>query len=49
PGHQRSVIHIDPQIKAYIDESIWESTTSIIGSLKQYIDSQFNKQRRWNK
>ncbi|CAG8631915.1 16913_t:CDS:2, partial [Cetraspora pellucida] len=47
-NNPRLKVHIDPSIKAYIDESIRSSTTSIIGSFKQYIDSQFDKQRLWN-
>ncbi|CAG8777627.1 16078_t:CDS:1, partial [Racocetra persica] len=47
-NNPRPEVHIDPSIKAYIDESIRSSTTSIIGSFKQYIDSQFDKQRLWN-
>ncbi|CAG8839371.1 22338_t:CDS:2, partial [Racocetra persica] len=47
-NNPRSEAHIDPSIKAYIDESIRSATTSIIGSFKQYIDSQFDKQRLWN-
>ncbi|CAG8760064.1 11834_t:CDS:2, partial [Racocetra fulgida] len=45
---QRSDVQIDPHIKAYIDELIRASTTSIISSLKQYTDTQFDRQRLWN-
>ncbi|CAG8794553.1 44294_t:CDS:1 [Gigaspora margarita] len=50
----RANTHVDPIsiMKAYIDESIRSSTTSIIQSIKQYIDfqldSNLNKQRQWN-
>ncbi|CAG8468663.1 9644_t:CDS:2 [Cetraspora pellucida] len=35
-------------MKAYIDESIRSSTISVTGSIKQYIDSQFDRQKIWN-
>ncbi|CAG8718013.1 14255_t:CDS:1 [Cetraspora pellucida] len=47
-SHQRSDVNIDPHIKSYIDESIRISSSSVINSIKQYIDSQFDRQRSWN-
>ncbi|CAG8741951.1 20067_t:CDS:2, partial [Cetraspora pellucida] len=47
-NNQRQETQIDPLIKTYIDESIRASTTTIITSIKQYIDTQFEKQRLWN-
>ncbi|RIB07489.1 hypothetical protein C2G38_2113603, partial [Gigaspora rosea] len=35
-------------MKLYIDESIQASTASVINSIKQYIDSSFDRQRTWN-
>ncbi|CAG8795055.1 6184_t:CDS:2, partial [Gigaspora margarita] len=50
-NNPRTEAHIDLSIKTYIDESIHLATTSIttliIQSMKQYIDSQFDKQRLW--
>ncbi|CAG8813455.1 33124_t:CDS:1, partial [Gigaspora margarita] len=36
---------IDPYVKSYIDESIRASTASVTNSIKQYINSQFDRQR----
>ncbi|KAF0424730.1 hypothetical protein F8M41_006456 [Gigaspora margarita] len=47
-GRQKPDVNIDPYIKAYIDESFRASTTSVINSMKQYIDSQFDRLRSWN-
>ncbi|CAG8561385.1 7230_t:CDS:1, partial [Racocetra fulgida] len=41
-------LRIDPSTKAYIDEAIRASTTTIIGSIRQYIDAQNDKQKLWN-
>ncbi|CAG8766410.1 21146_t:CDS:1, partial [Gigaspora rosea] len=47
--HQRPDVIIDPYVKSYIDKSIRASTTSVVNSIKQYIDSQSDRQRSWNK
>ncbi|KAF0558840.1 hypothetical protein F8M41_007800 [Gigaspora margarita] len=47
-GRPKLDVHIDSYTKMYVDESIRASSTSDINSIKQYINSQFDRQRTWN-
>ncbi|CAG8801251.1 20943_t:CDS:2, partial [Gigaspora rosea] len=47
-GKPKLDILIDPYVKTYIDESIRASSMLVINSIKQYINSQYDRQRTWN-